>query len=261
MHATVVRSMALTILVAGWSIAANDPFVGKWKLNAGKSEMAGQRFKVEELGPNKYEFDDGSVPQVIVANGTDQPMELGGTMSLQMVSEEAYKAVYKRDGRVLSEQTWTRSPDGKTVMVHSTGTRLDGSTFDDEEVLSRVAGTSGNGMVGTWESKSEKLSSPAAWEIQPYEGAGLSFVSPSSKSRLNMRFDGKEYVEEGPNAPKGVSTSGKRANANTLQLTDKHDGKVLDTEEWKASPDGKTLTMTHHTTGQQKPMVFVYERQ
>jgi hypothetical protein len=259
MHATVVRSMALTILLAGWSIAANDPFVGTWKLNGGKSQMAGQREKIEDLGSNKYRFDSGAVSEVIVADGTDQPVLFGGTMSLQKVSEGVWKAVNKRGGRVLAEQTWTISPDGKTAMIHSTGTRLDGSTFDSEGVWSRVAGASGLG--GTWESKSQKFGSPTAWEIQPYEGGGLSFVYPSSKGRLDMKFDGKEYVEEGPDAPKGISTSGNRENANTLQLTDKYEGKVLGTNEWKISPDGQTLTMTVHNAGQKKPEVFVYERQ
>jgi len=252
------KSAVLAILVTGWSVAATDPFIGKWKLNLAKSQTAGQWVKVEDLGSNKYRFDDGAVPQTLVADGKDQPLEFGGTMSLQKTGDTTWKTVSKRDGRTLSESTWTMSPDGKQLTIHTTGTRLDGSKFDSEGVMARTSGT--GGLAGTWESKSEKTSSSAAWEIQPYEN-GLSFVYPANKNRLDMRFDGKEYTEEGPTAPKGISTSGKRPNSNTLQLTDKHDGKIIDTADWSVSSDGKVLTMTIHSTGQKKAEVLVYERQ
>lgn len=258
MLATTFRSTVLVLLLAGWITAANDPFVGKWKYNPDKSTVVGQRIKVEDLGANKYKFDDGAVVEVIVADGTDQPMEFGGTASLLKTGENTWKTVGKRDGRVLSESTMTLSPDGKTLTNHTTGTRLDGSAFDDLEVMTRVGGS--GGFAGTWETKSEKVSAPPVWEIQPYAG-GLSFVYPSYKDRLDIKFDGKDYVEQGPNAPKGVFTSGKRLDSHTIQMTDKHDGKVLDTDECKVSTDGKTLTMTVHSTGQAIPLVVVYDRQ
>jgi hypothetical protein len=36
---------------------------------------------------------------------------------------------------------------------------------------------------------------------------------------------------------------------------------VASTDEWKVSPDGKTLTITGHATGQKKPTVTVLEKQ
>jgi hypothetical protein len=259
MFINVFRSAALAVLVAGSITAADDPFVGKWKYNQDKSKVTGQRVKIDELAPNKYKFDSGAVPQVLVADGTDQPMEFGGTASLTKTGDNSWKMVSKKDGRVLSESTWTLSPEGKTLTVHTTGTRLDGTTFEDEGVVGRVTGKSG--LAGTWESKAEKeKSKPVDWEIQPYEG-GISFVYPSDKGRLDVKFDGKDYAEVGPNAPVGILVSGKRLKPDTIQLTDKHQGKVMDTVEYKVSADGKTLTATVHNTGQQKPVVFVYDRQ
>jgi len=258
MNATLLQSATLTLLLTACGLAATDPFVGKWKFNLVKSQTAGQWVKVEELGSNKYRFDDGAAPQTLIADGTDQPLEFGGTMSLQKTGETTWKTVSKRDGRILSEATWTMAPDGKLLTVHATGTRLDGSKFDNEDVMARTIGTTG--LAGTWESKSEKRSSLTVWEIQPYEN-GLSFVYPASKGRLDIKFDGKEYVEQGPAAPKGITVSAKRQGANTLQLVDKHDGKALDTSEWSVSADGKVLTMTIHNTGQKKAEVLVYERQ
>jgi len=46
----------------------------------------------------------------------------------------------------------------------------------------------------------------------------------------------------------------------TLVMTDKAGGKVRDTEEIDLSADLKTLTITVHITGRDKPNVMVFER-
>jgi hypothetical protein len=50
-------------------------------------------------------------------------------------------------------------------------------------------------------------------------------------------------------------------NEHTLEVTDKFNGKVADTQEIKLSSDSKTLTMTVHTAGRTEPNVLVFERQ
>jgi hypothetical protein len=274
MFVTKFHSAALAFFVAGQLTAADDPFIGKWKFNRDKSKLIGQRVKIEDLGANTYKFDDGAVPQVIIADGTDQPREFGGTVSFIKTGENTWKMVSKTGGRVLSESSWSLSPDDITLTIEATGTRFDGSKFDDRMVVTRLKGTSG--LAGTWESKSEKLSNPRPgcprdmggpggpappnWEIQPYEGS-LLFVYPSSHRRLDIKFDGKDYSEAGPSAPKGIVTSGKRLKSDTIQLTEKHDGKVLDTAEYRVSAESKTLTITIHNTGQKNAIVEVYDRQ
>jgi hypothetical protein len=47
----------------------------------------------------------------------------------------------------------------------------------------------------------------------------------------------------------------------TLLITDKYDGKVMDTEEIGLSTDMKTLTITEHfAVRDKKPNVMVFER-
>ena len=47
----------------------------------------------------------------------------------------------------------------------------------------------------------------------------------------NVKFDGKDYPNEGPNAGRGASSSIRRVDERTLVITDKYDGKVTDSEE------------------------------
>ena len=75
-----------------------------------------------------------------------------------------------------------------------------------------------------------------------------------------MKFDGKDYEEKGPNVAPGSMSSGKRVNAHTLEVTDKVKGEAMDHTKFEVSPDGKTLTLTVHGTGQPNALTVVYDK-
>jgi hypothetical protein len=65
--------LLVTCLVIGTSWAADNPFVGKWRVNPSKSKLTDE-MKVEVVGENKYAFTFGpGAVDTIVADGTDQP--------------------------------------------------------------------------------------------------------------------------------------------------------------------------------------------
>lgn len=69
-------------LVTGTLLAADDPSVGKWKVNPSKSEPTDQ-MKVDVAGANKYTltFAPDAV-DTIVADGSDPPALRGTTLSI-----------------------------------------------------------------------------------------------------------------------------------------------------------------------------------
>jgi len=255
-----IRALGMAcFLVNGVSLApADDPFVGKWKLNQAKSKVTGQQLKIEAFTGNRYRITFGPVSDTLIPDGTDQPVQFGRTRSLKPVTPDTWKLVSRKDGRTVTEETWKLSPDGRTLTMEITGTRPDGSTYQDRMETQRVAGTCG--FAGTWESTKVNAGSPDDFEIQPYEGDGLSFITPSQNDTLSMRFDGKDYPVTGPNVAPGATSSGRRVNERTLELTDKVNGKVVDTMQYKVSPDSRTLTLTDREKGQSKPAIFVYEK-
>ena len=99
------------------------------------------------------------------------------------------------------------------------------------------------------------------FQIQSYQGDGLSFVFPAELGSQDMRFDGKEYPVVGPDVPPGTVSSGRLVNECTLEMTDKIKDKVMETRQIKLSPDLKTLTMTVHPVGQSKPNILVFDRE
>ncbi len=134
----------------------------------------------------------------------------------------------------------------------------DGSKFNVYYVYKRTAG--GPGFDGTWESTSEQVNSVLELQIRRYEGDGLTFVIPTEGITKNLKFDGKDYAYERPNVKASFASSIRRVDALTLEVTDKVDGKLADTQEVKLSPDHKMLTITVDSAGQ-KPEIRVFDRE
>ena len=254
-----IQLLLVASLTAGRLWAANDPFVGKWTLNPSRSRLTDQ-MKVESVGTNKYTLDfGGGYVETVVADGKDQPGSFGSTMSVTVEGPDTWKVVRKKDGRMLIAATWTLSQDGNTLHDDFTGYQADGSPLHLDYMYKRAAGSSG--FPGTWESTSEKVNSVYEFQIERYGGDGLSFVTPAEHETKNMKFDGKEYPDVGPDVAPGSASTGRRVNERTLKMTDKIDGKVTDTQEIELSPDLKTLTMTVHPVGRSKGNILVFDRE
>lgn len=251
--------LLVSCLAAGALWAADDPFVGKWKLNPSKSRFPDE-MKVKAAGANRYTFDFGAGnPETIVTDGTDQPGIFGTTLSVTVEGPDTWKVVRKKGGRTLLTGIWKLSSDGKTLSDTYRENEPDGSTLSMDYVYKRT--TAGSGFAATWDSVSEKMNSVFELQIQPYEGDGLAFITPAEKETRNLRFDGKDYPDVGPNAPPGSASSGRRVNEHTLEMTDKIKDKVMDTRQIELSPDRKTLTTTVHPAGQGKVNVLVFDRE
>ena len=99
-------------------------------------------------------------------------------------------------------------------------------------------------------------------EIQPYDGDGLSFSSPALQFDRKTKFDGKDYARTGPNVLPGTTSSGRRVNPRSLEITSKLQGKITGTQQIEVSTDLKTLTMTIRRTGEREPKyILVFDRE
>ena len=237
--------------------AVDGSFTGKWKLNPKKSTMHDQ-MKVTPEGSNRYAFDFGGGPELIVANGTDQPGLEGTTLAVTAEATHVWRVVRKKDGRVQISAIWTLSPDGHSLRDDFTGYPRNGSSFTIHYLYTPLGAASG--FAATWDSITEKPGREEI-EVQPYQDNGLSFIHQTQHSTKNMKFDGKDYPVKDANAPPGATSSARRVGAGTLEFTEKRNGKVADKQRIQLSPDGKTMTMTIQPASGRKPDVLVYERE
>jgi hypothetical protein len=254
------QSVLIACLITGTLWAANDPFVGKWKVNPSKSKLTDE-MKVEAIGANKYALTlaPGAV-ETIVADGTDQPGMPGTTLAVTVKGPNSWTVIRKKDGRTIITAEWTLSADGKTLTDDFRGYQADGSKMNVLFVYQRMAGSSG--FVGTWDSESEQVDSVVKLQIDPYEGDGLSISNSEVRIVESLKFDGNDYPALGPDAPAGLTSSGRRVNERSLEITLKFKGKTTSTQQIEISTDLKTLTLSTTVAGESKPRnILVLDRE
>lgn len=258
------RTLSMLLVVFGIAgtlrAAANDAWIGDWKLNPSKSKLTDQ-MKVESVGANRYAFDfvgDGNA-ETIVADGTDQHGSGGTTLSVTAEGPDAWKVVRKKDGHIVITANWKLSKDGNTLTDDFTSVGPDGATSTLNYVYQRRAG--GSGFAGTWVSTSETVNFVFVLQVRPFEDGGLSIIDSTDGLTQNVKFDGKDYPNAGPNAPPGSTSSIRRVNEHALEITSKFKGKITTTQRLELSSDGKTLMMTLHVPGRSEPNILVLERQ
>ena len=265
--------LPVVCLAIGTSRAADDPFVGKWKVNPSKSKLIDE-MKVEAAGENRYTFTFGpGQVDTVVADGSDQPALSGTTLSITVKGPNRWEIIRKMKGRILLTAYWTLSGDGKTLNDAFTQYLPDGLTLFSEPlpngstlpfcpaVYERTSGDSG--FPGTWDSESAKVKTGMELQVQPYEGDGLSFKRSDEEMAKRIKLDGNDYPElDAKGRDKGSVYSGRRVNERSLEITYKLKGKITGTSQIELSPDLKTLTMTERPVGQSRPKsILVFDRE
>ncbi len=270
-------SRALQLLWAGCLMtgslwAADNPFVGKWKVNPSMSKLYDE-MKVEAAGANRYAitFGPGQMDS-IVADGSDQPALSGTTLSITVKGPNRWQIIRKMKGRTLLTANWTLSDDGKTLNDAFTQFLPDGTTLFSQPLPNGSTlflpysydRTEGNaGFVGTWDSESAKVKAGVELEVQSNEGDGLSFKQSDQEMAKVIRLDGNDHPNlDSKGGDNGTTYSGRRVNERSLEVTEKFKGKVTGTRQIELAQDLKTLTITVRLAGQNKPQsILVYSRE
>jgi len=257
-----IQLLCFACLIATTTRAADEPFIGKWKLNLSKSRLADQ-MTIAPTGANRYTLTFAGVgeTETLVADGTDQPGIQDSTISITVEAPGKWKIVRKSGGRTVLTAMWKLSDDGKTLTDTFTGNQPDGSTSRIDLAYKRAeSSASSSGIPGTWETTEEKPESAYEIEIRPYEGDGLSFINPGGAPATNVKFDGNDYPPAGASPAAGSATSARRLGDHSIELTKKLKGRIVGTREITVSPDLKTLTMTMHLVDQRVPNILIFDR-
>ena len=251
----ILKTLPAVCLATSMAFSAQSPFIGEWEFDSSQSRTPDE-MKVQSQGGNKYTFDFGGGAETIVADGTDQPGREGTLLSAKQEAPDTWIIQRKKDGKLMLRATWKLSPDGSTLTDYYREFESDGSTLSLDYVYQRTGG--GSGFAADWQSIKETRNTPLSMEVKAYEGDGLSFLTPAQHRPENVKFDGKDYPPA--NAGQGPAISSRQVDQHNLVITHKYNGKVTGTEEVGLSADLKTLTITLHFAGRDKPDVMVYQR-
>jgi len=75
----------------------------------------------------------------------------------------------------------------------------------------------------------------------------------------DAKFDGKDYPVVGDPGKRSVSV--KRVDANTVEETDRRQGKIVDEIRLAAAADGKTIAVTDKDLAHGQTMTFTLDKQ
>ena len=224
----ILHILPAVCLATSMASQAQSPFIGQWKFDSSKSRTPDE-MKVQSKGGNKYTFDFGGGVETILADGTDQPGLQGTLLSAKQEAPDMWIVQRKKDGKLMLRATWKLSADGNTLTDYYREFEPDGSTLSLDYVYQRTGG--GSGFAADWQSIQETRNTPLSMEVKAYEGDGLSFNTPAQHRPENVKFDGKDYPEEGSDAGKGPAISARQVDEHSLVITHKYNGKVTGTEE------------------------------
>jgi len=249
--------MVVCIGLVASALFAENPFVGKWKIDAANSHMTGTTDSVTAERPNQWKFQDGSASWSVKADGSDQPAPFGSTVAMLAVDASTWQFTNKSNGKVIGHETWVLSADGKSMTRTFTSPGPSGEPVSGVASMKRIAGT--RGFEGTWESTDVKLPFSEV-DIEPNGDDGITVLLPEDGTGYSLKFDGKQYPEHSPRLPAGITVSAAMTGARTLRAHTSQNGKVFDTEDWEVSADGKTFTYKQLDEGSTEPMVIVQHR-
>ncbi len=252
---TLIVGFALAAALA----AADNPFVGTWKLNPDKSNFTGDTMTFASGGSDEIKFSGGGLSYTFTPDGHERPGLLGENVIWKKIDDRTWEQVHKVKGKVTDTDTFKVSEDGKTLQIDSKGTRPNGETFQTQTIYDRTSGE--NGLLGGWKSTKVQISSPESWEIKAHGDDGITFYSPAEKFTFSAKFDGKQYPVAGPTVPAGSSGSLQRNGPLSFELVETYKSKPFWKGTFTVSGDKKTLTVAGSMTGVDEPETAVYEKQ
>ncbi|MGA8026007.1 MAG: hypothetical protein WB992_02605 [Bryobacteraceae bacterium] len=240
-------------------IAADNPFVGTWKLNPQKSSFTGDTMTYTAGDGGEMKYSGGGLSYTFKPDGTERAGLLGEMVAWKQLDDHTWEVAHKTKGKVTATETLKLSDDGKTLDDTFKGTRPNGESFEDKVVYERTSGDSG--ILGTWKSTKIQIGSPERLELKAYDGDGITFYSPEEKFTASAKFDGKQYPAIGPTVPAGATGALRRVDPLSFELTESYKGKPFWKGTYTVSEDKQTLTVKGGMIGANEPMTAVYDRQ
>jgi hypothetical protein len=226
---------------------AQSPFDGTWMT---KLDTAQFPKKPETFTLNKGMYECITcVPKVAVkADGTDQKVTghpYYDTMAARVVNASTVEVITKKAGKPMFKTTDTVSPDGNMLTEKFTDESED-KPVTGEVIYARVdKGPAGSHAVsGSW--RTEKVNNVSSNGLTvTYQGTadGLKMSDPNGAS-YDAKFDGKDYPIQGD--PGHTLVSLKRIDANTIEETDKREGKIVGVSHMTVSPDGRSMHVEYN---------------
>lgn len=260
MKRLVFISAVLCVIAGAQLSAAENPWVGTWKLNPARSRFTGETISYERLTSGEWKATRAGMSYTFRMDGKQHPSLFGRQETWKQASDRNWESTTKSSaGTTLVTQHHEIAPDNKTMKVTSQGTTPSGEKFNDVSWYNRESGKTG--LAGKWKSQKVQISAPTVLEIKQHGSNGMTIMLPAYKASVDVIFDGTDAKPTGPTVPPGLTFSAKKLDNHSFEFDEKNEGKPVFKIVYEVSPDGKTMTETATPVGVNETTVAVFERE
>jgi hypothetical protein len=254
------KGLAIVVLLTALSSSAQTPFDGTWRMKMDTLQFSGK--------PEEYLIANGAyrclscVPEVnIKTDGADH--NVGGheayydAIAVHVLDASSLDFTFKKGGKLVATSKEIVAPDGQT-MIEEFGNGLESDSVTGKAGFVRVAkGPEGAHILsGQWQMRTIRNDTEAG-TLTTYHSIPNGLRIISGREGYDAKFDGKDYPV-GKDVHSTVSLM--RVDENTLEETDKHDGKTLTFSRMTVSKDGGTMTVESTDNQRGGTMTYTAEK-
>jgi hypothetical protein len=241
------RSFGLLIaLLVSVPALAQNAFDGTWKFNLSDAQFP-KKPDVFVLQNGMYQCKTCVPPIDVKADGQDHKVSghpYYDSVSIKVVDDRTIEEIDKKGGKTVATSKTVVSPDGKTANFEfsdSSNTNADPVTGKGTSTQVAKGPAGSHAISGSWvTSKMDTVSDNGLLVTYKVEGGSLSMTSPTGQSYV-AKLDGTDAPYKGD--PGTTSVSVKSMGKNTIEESDKRDGKVISVARMTVAADGKTMTL------------------
>ena len=241
--------LGLAVLLMPMLAMAQSALDGTWKVDMNKVDFP-KKPDVYVLQNGMYDCKTCTPPYQVKADGTDQPVSghpYFDTVAIKVVNDHEIETTDKKGGKVVATSTTTVSSDGKTMMFtfSDSSNTNGGPPVTGKGEATRVAkGPAGsNAISGSWRTtKIESMSDNGTMWTYKVTGDEITYNSPTGQT-YTAKLNGADAPMK--NDPGITSVSVKMMGKDTLEETDKRDGKVIGVFKMTVAADGKTAKASY----------------
>ena len=226
--------------------AAQSAIDGTWKFDISTAQLP-KKPDVFLLQGSIYQCKTCVPPVDIKADGQDQKVTGSpyyDTVSITVVDDRTIEETDKKGTKTVATSKSTVSPDGNTltfIFTDSSATNADPVTGKGEATRVAKGPAGAHAISGSWQTaKFENLSANALLVTYQVNGDILTMSNPTGQA-YTAKLDGTDAPYKGD--PGTTSVSVRQMGKNTIEETDKRDGKVISVARITVAPDGKSMTV------------------
>jgi hypothetical protein len=234
-----MKRLLIAMLTMPGALCAQSPFDGTWVIDSDSAQLSEK--------PEVYVLSEGTfccflTISKVKADGQDHkvvPLAHADTESVRVVDAHTVEVIAKKNDKVMYTETYAVSADANTLTdVSKDSTEAEVVTV--ETIYQRVdKGPSGSHAIsGSWRAYKTKKSRNGSVVKYKCTKDGFSAETPLGEKYYG-KFNGQFYPTE--DDPGHTLASAKLLSLNTVELTQKREGKISGILRLTVAPDGKSI--------------------